>query len=765
MSDRWPRHAPSKVGCPVLVPLSFPRLGGALLLVFSFGRAHAAGQPVLEGAVQPLLSPVSSPADPRLAWSLPLQGGVQAIDWLGEEVALRLSRSLVLLDPEAPSAARRVPLPGVPAGPVVGSGALLALPVVGGDLVVISGGLARLWHTPAGFSHVTAVQGGLVLGRDGASHLVAFDPRLGVPRWKTRIAFDDRAPAAVPGLLVGVRGKDLRAVRAEDGAFAWQARLARPAVQVKGAYDGGGVFALDAEGELTALSALDGAPRWTRRLPGLGPLAATATLRDDADALVIVAGGRVIRIAHEGGALLYDGTLGKRETTVDPDTFEGQLCTAPFGGGLSCGRLGEPPRFTVPLGAITASPLLLGDTALVATADKRLHRVRVDVAEETGEGGTIARTALVTIGGAAAPVPVVEVRGEGPCAGAAHTLDLDGYVAPALPAELELEEYRRTWGAAEEGWRFDPAWQVEPLSRRWEVSYWYAWDPEVIDASVYDGSEQDALDLGALLHCELDSGDWLGELRARQGNVTRLYQGRLHVQSLPHEVEGELGCLLEVSLDDEPIGVWAGPGEDAWLDLHIALEGASAAPVLGLDASPPVGLLEGELHVETLLPGAEGRAERVFQGELELDYHRDWLSVDVDGNTVFDLFAPDLRYAQRVEGRLDGQAAPEPIAEVENEGVWRLKATTAERFLPLWTLPACAEPDEASAPPAAAPAPQGSPAPAADPAPTEPPLRRRSGLRGKPTDGPLPPAPTVPPAPILPPLDPPGGGPLPTSGP
>jgi hypothetical protein len=139
--------------------------------------------------------------------------------------------------------------------------------------------------------------------------------------------------------------------------------------------------------------------------------------------------------------------------------------------------------------------------------------------------------------------------------------------------------------------------------------------------------------------------------------------------------------------------------------------------------------------------------------------------VDVDGNTVFDLFAPDLRYAQRVEGRLDGQAAPEPIAEAETEGVWRLKATTAERFLPLWTLPACAEPDEASAPPAAAPAPQGSPAPAADPAPTEPPLRRRSGLRGKPTDGPLPPAPTVPPAPILPPLDPPGGGPLPTSGP
>lgn len=612
-------------------------------------------------------------ADPRVLrrWALPAPAS--QLHWMGDRLLARTGRGLIELDPDGE--ARLIALPGPAAGDPAADAEGWSIPLQGGDLLVVDAfGVARR-NSKAGHTHVLAAtaEGGWVI-RDGAGRLAATTPQ-GDLRWRSKIAFDPVQPAATGALVVGVRDRELRALSTADGAARWSARASAPVVRLVPSYAGDLIYALDRQGEVLAFDAATGAPRWSRDL-GLGAgRALGATLRDDAGGLVVIAGGQVWRLFFRDGALLNEAALPKNATTVEPDFFDGLLCAGGVDGVLRCGPPGGAARIEAPVGRLTAPPLILED--------------RIYVATEAGELLELDR-ALTQAASPAAEADAVDLRVAGvetegrrvaledpPCGSPPLSLGLPEAAAPDAP--VEIEALSLTW-EDEEAPVFDPRWTVEVEERRLTASLSALWDHQLTGATPVEASPDQLAQLDRLLRCEADRGSFLGEVVVDDIGIERRYFGQVNLSVAP-SIEG---CLLELTLGDEPLGAFSGVSGLARVGLLLHLDGPELDGRLPLIDAESLSF-EGFAELTARWPGAPAEETREAEGQIRLlspAQSPDLLELRDGSHTPAVLWLPGLRREPDEEG-----------VSVEHAAVYHLiGAAGPSALLPLLRAEACPEP-------------------------------------------------------------------------
>ena len=612
-------------------------------------------------------------ADPRVLrrWALPAPAS--QLSWMGDRLLVRTSRGLVELDPDGE--ARLIALPGPAAGEPAASAEGWSIPLHGGDLLVVdASGVARR-NSQAGHTHVLAAtaEGGWVI-RDGAGRLAATTPQ-GDLRWRSKIAFDPVQPAAAGALVVGVRDRELRALSTADGAARWSARASAPLVRLVPSFAGDLIYALDRKGEVLAFDAATGAPRWSRDL-GLGAgRALGASLRDDAGGLVVIAGGQVWRLSFRDGALLGEATLPKTATTVEPDFFDGLLCAGGVDGALRCGPPGGAALLEAPVGRLTAPPLILEDRLYVATEAGELlelDRALTQAASPAAEADTVA----LRIGGVAAEGRRVALE-DPPCGSTPLSIGLAE--APAPDATVEIEALALSW-EEDEAPVFDPRWTVEVEERRLTASLSALWDHQLTQATPVEASPDQLAQLDRLLRCEADRGSFLGEVVVDDIGIERRYFGQVTLAVAP-AVEG---CLLDLTLGDEPLGAFSGVAGLARVGLELHLDGPDLdgrLPLIEADALS----FEGFAELTARWPGAAAEETREAEGQIRVSspaHSPDLLELRDGSRTQAVLWLPGLRREPDEEG-----------VAVEHAAVYHLLGPAgASALLPLLRAEACPEP-------------------------------------------------------------------------
>ena len=114
------------------------------------------------------------------------------------------------------------------------------------------------------FVAAAALVDGAVLVREGAGRFQSLEMKSGRSCWRGEASFSEVPAVAAGAVVVGTRGRDIRAAHKADGKAAWQARAAHEVVALATSFTGDQVFALDRGGELLALSARTGSPRGGR---------------------------------------------------------------------------------------------------------------------------------------------------------------------------------------------------------------------------------------------------------------------------------------------------------------------------------------------------------------------------------------------------------------------------------------------------------------------------------------------------------------------
>jgi hypothetical protein len=168
-----------------------------------------------------------------------------------------------------------------------------------------------------------------------------------------------------------------------------------------------------------------------------------------------------------------------------------------------------------------------------------------------------------------------------------------------------------------------------------------------------------------------------------------------HIQVVPvrHRVNGDSGCLIELSMGGETLGVWRGLDADGWVDLYLTLHGNESTldASLGLTLQPWMvePSIDADLTVDWLEAGNSQRQNMSFSGPLwfGLDNGRLTMEGRTDGGDVSRLIleVPDLRSVQEDDWDDDVQG-------VQWAGQWRLSSnieSKSEKWLGFWSGRRC----------------------------------------------------------------------------
>lgn len=501
---------------------------------------------------------------------------------------------------------------------VTGSGLALVVDPDAGRVVRI--------RTEAGATHVAAVDQDTIWVRDGVGRLAAWSWEDGQVRWQTRRSHADIAPLYAGGAVLAARGREVLAVDARVGTSRWQTRLDSEVVALTAGREGT-VLVRTRSGALERLQAADGRPLGTLLGPGEG--VPVERVRDEA-------GGVLLLGANAAGWL---GSAPAEGFSTPPDLVDGLACGGTVSGGLACrAPASSEDRLRLsglgPIGPVR----VVGELLLVPTVDG-LVAVDLGVAlATTAEPGDGLRVVLVPRVGAAidARLPYDVIRRVGAhddCELVDGVLDLSG-AAALLPVDqegaspgfsVEVPELEVAWRDGAPAWSVGPDWTGDLLDARWEASYTVWWRPELLAVTPLDASPSAAASLDRLLSCDGPGARFRGQAIAVLAGRRMVFEGQLRLDPWPHEVDGLPGCLVDVSVDGEDLGPLRPSAASGWIDLHIAQFGGDSEPIIPDRGVPlPLGVEDGEVLVETLLPGEVERGEFAFRAPLDLGLEDAW---------------------------------------------------------------------------------------------------------------------------------------------
>lgn len=166
-----------------------------------------------------------------------------------------------------------------------------------------------------------AYDAGRVFVTTGFGELVALDAGSGGVLWRQRVGAPIGGAPTVSGGTVYVTGRDAIgwAVRAEDGKVLWQVSGVADIAGWMGAsapaVDGGQVVFPFASGQLLAVDAASGEPRWQATVGGRRVGRAITVIRDMTGEPVI-AGGQVIAGTSAGRLAAFDATTGMEAWSI-----------------------------------------------------------------------------------------------------------------------------------------------------------------------------------------------------------------------------------------------------------------------------------------------------------------------------------------------------------------------------------------------------------------------------------------------------------------
>lgn len=675
-----------------------------------------------------------APPDRRLAWSRQLVGSARRITPLGDHLLVEHGRTWTLLDAATGEERWSVALPAaLRPGLATSDRAVAAITGPGEVLVVeVATGAARRIRTNLGATHIVDIADSHLVVREGAGRIEALDPVTGASLWRTRLATDDVAPVVVSaGVVAVVRGRDVRALRLDRADQpAWQSRLDHSVAQLAAGWGGDRVYALDQRGELVALGAATGRPQWTRELSGVAGKASGVTLRDDAHALVVGTGDRLLAFGRDGQPLADDPL--PKEAAFGGDLLGDLRCFSSREGALRCGsaRL-HSVDWSLATGPLSHPPVILGDAVVVAGVGGRLSAVDAALAaastDATPEDARVLDPALPLLldytdgsfgmEGVSASAPLLElVRATDTpgCRRHEALLDLgratiDATGEPWDPAEartlavplLAIEETSLDSPAD-----LDPdPWDVEDRGHRWSVSYWTEWRPQLRELAALGDDAAAAAEVDRLLRCDGPAARFEGTAVLQDGLVERRIAGRISARPVPHALDGLPGCLIDVSLAGVPLGTWSSPSLPGWVELGLTLDDRGGGDAASLSLPPvgvagfPDGPVDGLLEIDALRPGADERESIHIDGELWLERLLPFEpspSADPGDLVVYDGDAEVLRLP--ADGLLYAEIGTHPdgvTAPVVSWTSWvRLRGRQASspaqnRFVRVWSAEVC----------------------------------------------------------------------------
>ncbi len=675
--------------------------------------------------------------DPWVSWEAPLPGAPRQLEVLGTMALVEVPNALAAVELETGARTWSIPLPeALRPGFVVGAGKLGAV-TASGALVVVEPeqGTVHRIRTPLGVHDVLALTDQVAVVREGASRVEALDVATGRSLWRTKKAYTDVAPVQVAGLAVLARQAGVQARDLGTGASVWLSRIPHPVRALAVDYGGDAVYVLDSAGTLWRLDAQTGSPTWSATV--LGPVAASAVLqlRGDADAVVIKTGSQLIAVKTDG-TLLPRAPL-PRDAAFEGDRLGDDVCFSTRTGALDCGSAGASPeeRWSVRLSPLAVAPLLLQERVLAALASGAL--VSVDPGAATTPGGPLPEgSRLVDPGvrvvvwpatgegrGTEAIAPLVEQEipaAEPHCRRWQGALDLHGLVPkeappsvavvagspavagtePALPEtvlldvpDLVIEESSLDERAVIE----ESRWAVVESEQDAELRYWVEWRPTLQQLAATGGDPEVAAAVDRLLRCDGPPARFEGVAVLAEGGYTRQVAGKLAVAPLPHRLDGQPGCLVEVSVSGEPLGTYAVPDLPGWVELLFRLEGVPdrdlGLPALGQDGPPSAGASH-RLIMDGLAPGAIHRQESSWQGPARLVFEQtdlglDLVVVDETETVAARVPADGLQYGLVGEGP-EGDRVPvvDWTQHVRLEGNAPANRVQ-DRFWPVWSAEWC----------------------------------------------------------------------------
>ncbi len=594
----------------------------------------ADGEPVatvFHGALGEGWSAGRASKDARVRWQTVAAEGLPAVEVVEDAVLMRQGTRLAAVSPDTGAVAWSLADPsGWRSGAVVAGDHAAA--VTRSGLVVVAdleSGRTRGIRTGRGASDVLDVDADTVWVRDGAGRLAAWRVETGEAAWVSRQSVEPVAPVAVGRVVVGSRGRELYAVRADTGAKAWGARLDATVVALAGGFGGDSVLALTATGGVQRFDAADGAPGATLSPERPRSVGAGAWIREEEGGVVLGLGDQVRRIAAGSGSLrvAVEG-LGP---TAD---LHGEVACGGVGG-LSC-RLGASGAFVEDLPPVpVAGPVVVLDSVVVVPTADRLVAVDPLGGTPSGEGGEmlvrVRASADATPTEGLVPYDVVDRFGEtGDCMHTEAVVDLRSARA-LLPPELagsaivELPELEIAWSDHDPEWRFAEGWEPDRIAGRWDVSWSSWWRPELEAVVPVDGSPQAAAALDHLLTCDGPGATFRGQVLAHDTRRRLVLEGMVQLEPFPHEVEGLAGCLVDLWVDGEDYGPFRPFGQSGWMDTHVSIDGVVDAPEPPEAGLPLPAVVEaGVLTVETLFPGELARREVVVDAPVAVERADGW---------------------------------------------------------------------------------------------------------------------------------------------
>ncbi len=713
-------------------------------------------------------APVRLEGDARFRWSQRFSAPPQAWWSLGNKVLVAVD-GLVVVDVESGAVLGRVPLPEALRPDALVAGDSLFAVTVSGELVevTVSPDDAIRWRrvrTLSGVTHVAGVDSqGRVVVRDGTGRLSGLNSLTAATEWTSRLAVDEVPPVQAGAVFVGVRaGREVRAVVEGTGEFVWQARMPNT-VRSLGNFDGQVVVMTD-HSEVVMLDGQSGTPLWTASLP----VPPQSDIR-------LVPAGRGLWVAGPHAAFRLDPRTGEsmdKRVALPPDgeapadlSMERELsCTSGRTGGLRC----MPGDWTLDIPPPVLPPLMGDGWVLVADRDGWVRAVDASVAAATVGQETAGATVLfdgehsgIVVGGISSfevdvPWVVVERTSaalEDACTVTTAIVGLpDGTPFVPIPEEGATEPPEQPWlwlddtlldddhGAG--SFAIEEHWSVENERSLWRMSWWHHHRPTVAALMATLGTPEDAARVDALLRCESGAARFRGIVRLDDGYRTLELVGNLTIAPHLHEIDGHLGCLLDVSVGGEDQGAWSSPVLPAWSEVVIEVVDSDSIPVIPEDGAFPT-TVEGAVLVDAYEPWATARTSARAQGVVQLriddaDARGPVLRAFAGDRRLVEVPVPDLRWGRVVTSE-EGEVVPSPAIEsyVDLGHPLPLLEDGGLQWQRVWTRSDCVAPAPPSLPPAERdPEPvvkvvEEDAPPLKPPAPLKP-AKRRKGAKAEP---------------------------------
>ena len=691
-----------------------------------FDPGGEASATITHGRFPPAEYAPPQPADPRHRWQLSLPASPTAW-WAAPPdrlvVAVGTTRLLVVsLQTGAIDADIPLPAPLRPGLRIEGD---RILGVTGpGELFVVEldadgGGTWQRVRTPVGVTDAIASgPDGAVWVRNGRGRITGIDLDTGSETWSGRLFMDELAPVAVDKRVIGLRdAREVRAITAGDGQFAWQARMPARVVALSGSP--ATVLALLETGEVQALDSASGAPLWSARVdlvPGVQP-----TMQADATATWITTPHDAWRLDTVRGVVLDHRSAQPPEGQSAADFSVGsrRACTTGRQGGIRClpgdweldteapvlpalvtdgavivaGMSGTVRALEPALArAIEQVGLeddgILVDDTLAAEVDWRGDRFALDVPYMVVERPRPGDDCTVTTAAVQLPHPdTLWPPAE---------LDDDTEDAAPVPDDavaLWLDDVVLQDDLGEGTFRVHEDWEETPLWTTWRMSYWHRHVPTLGELHVTLDDTTDPAEIDALVRCEGPPARFRGTALLDDGLRGFRMTGNLEVHPSPHSLDGVPGCLLDVSMAGTDYGSWSSPVLPAWSEVVVEVSGDTLPEYLPVDVDVPQQLT-GSIWLDAYPPGATARTDLIVDGTVDLridpgDQRGPVLRAYHGPSLLFEVPVPDLVYGA-VEEAPDGALVPVPTVEEHLELARLLPFdTAADAWRVVWTRSSC----------------------------------------------------------------------------